>query len=102
MLDAVCTHQTSSAASRDSAVKLTSDSYRFWVAHKNLGVTFQSHVRFARKVQKYGDAFSKSSSICLNQTIYLSLVGGKTDRRTGRMNGRGRSDHCRYEIKKIS
>ena len=26
-------------------------------------ITFQSHIRFARKVQKYGDAFSKSSSI---------------------------------------
>ena len=39
------------------------DSYQFWVPHKNLRVTFQSHIRFARKVQKYGDAFSKSSSI---------------------------------------
>ena len=63
VLDAVCTHVTSSTASRDSAVKLTTDSYQFWVAHLNLRVTFQSHVRFARKVQKYGDAFSKSSSI---------------------------------------
>ena len=26
-------------------------------------VTFQLHIRFARKVQKYGDAFSKSFSI---------------------------------------
>ena len=26
-------------------------------------MTFQLHIRFARKVQKYGDAFSKSSSI---------------------------------------
>ena len=25
----------------------------------NLRVTFQSHIRFARKVQKYGDAISK-------------------------------------------
>ena len=33
LLDAVCTHATSSAASRDSAVKLTTDSYQFWVAH---------------------------------------------------------------------
>ena len=63
MLDAVCTHVTSSAASRDSAVKLMTDSYQFWVAHQNLRVTFQSDIRFARKVQKYGDAFSKSSSI---------------------------------------
>ena len=63
MLDAVCTHVTSSAASRDNAVKLMTDSYQFWVAHLNLRVTFQSHIRFARKVQKYGDAFSKSSSI---------------------------------------
>ena len=54
---------TSSAASRDSAVKLMIDSYQFWVAHSNLRVPFQSHIRFARKVQKYGDAFSKSSSI---------------------------------------
>ena len=45
MLDAVCTHVTSSAASRDSAVTLTTDSYQIWV------------------VQKYDDAFSKSSSI---------------------------------------
>ena len=43
MLDVVCIHVTSSAASRDSAVKLTTDSYRFWVAHLNLQVTFQSH-----------------------------------------------------------
>ena len=59
MLDAVCTNVTSSAASRDSAFKLSTDSYQFWVAHLNLRVTFQSHIRFARKVQKYGDAFSK-------------------------------------------
>ena len=63
MLDAVCTHVTSSAALCDSAVKLTTDSYQFWVAHLNLRVTFQWHIRFARKVQKYCDAFSKSSSI---------------------------------------
>ena len=63
VLDAVGTHVTSSAASCDSAVKLTTDSYQFLVAHYNLRVTFQSHIRFARKVQKYGDAFSKSSSI---------------------------------------
>ena len=49
---------------RLGAAKLTTDSYQFWVAHYNLRVTFQSHIRFARKVQKYGDAFSKSSSIC--------------------------------------
>ena len=63
MLDAVCTHEMLSAASRNNAVKLMIDSYQFWVAHLNLRVTFQSHIRFARKVQKYGDAFSKSSSI---------------------------------------
>ena len=62
-MDAVCTHETSSEASRVSAVKLTTDSYQFWVAHYNLRVTFQSHIRFAKKVQRYGDAFSKSSSI---------------------------------------
>ena len=64
MLDAVCTHVTSSAALRGSAVKLTTDSYQFWVAHLNMRVTFQSHKRFAREVQKYDDAFSKSPSIC--------------------------------------
>ena len=45
MLDAVCTHVTSSAASRDRAVTLTTDSYQILV------------------VQKYGDAFSKFPSI---------------------------------------
>ena len=55
---------TSSAASCDSAVKLTTDSYQFWLAHKNLRASFQSHKQFSRKVQEYGDAFSKSSSIC--------------------------------------
>ena len=39
MLDAVCTHMTSSAASRDRAVTFTTDSYQICV------------------VQKYGDAF---------------------------------------------
>ena len=63
MLDAVCTHVTSSAAWPDSAVKLTTDSYKFLFAHLNLLVTFQLHIRLAGKVQKYGDAFSKSSSI---------------------------------------
>ena len=65
VLDAVCTHVTSSAASCDSAVKLTTDSYQFWVAYYNLRVTFQSHIRFASNVQKYGDAFSRSPSIGL-------------------------------------
>ena len=32
VLDAVCTHVTPSAASRDSAVKIMTDSYQFWVA----------------------------------------------------------------------
>ena len=54
LLDDVCTYVTSSAASRHSAVKLTTDSYQFSVAHLNLRV---------RKVQKYGETFSKSSSI---------------------------------------
>ena len=44
VLGAVCTHLASSAASRDSAVKLTTDSYQFWVAHLNLRVTFQLHI----------------------------------------------------------
>ena len=57
MLDAVCTHVTLSAESRDSAVKLTADSYKFSVAHLNLRVAFQSPIWFARKVQKYVDAF---------------------------------------------
>ena len=47
------------------------DLYQFWVAHLNLRVTFQSHIRFARKVQKYGDAFSKSSSIYC--TVYTGV-----------------------------
>ena len=33
------------------------------VAHLKLEVAFQSHVLFARKLQNYGDSFSKSSSI---------------------------------------
>ena len=33
VLDTVCTRVTSSAASRYSAVKLTIDSFQFWVAH---------------------------------------------------------------------
>ena len=40
MLDAVCTHVTSSAASRDSAVKLTTDSYQICVALKTLASNF--------------------------------------------------------------
>ena len=60
MLDAVCTHVTSSAASRDSAVKLTTDS---------LGCTlilvgnFSIAYTVCKTSAKYGDAFSKSSSI---------------------------------------
>ena len=73
MLDAVCTHLTSSAASRDSAAKLTIYSYQFWVAHLKLRVNFQSHIRFARKVQKYDDAFSKSSSIYKLATGNISI-----------------------------
>ena len=33
VMDAVCTHFTSQAVSRYIAVKLTTDSYQFWVAH---------------------------------------------------------------------
>ena len=51
MLYAVCTHVTSSAASRDRAVTFTTDSYQIWV------------------VQKYGDAFSMSSSIYFHRNI---------------------------------
>ena len=32
-MPAVCTHVASSAAPRDIAVKLATDSYQFWVAH---------------------------------------------------------------------
>ena len=68
MLDVVCTHVASSAASRDSAAKSMTGSYQFCVARKNLRVTFQLHIRFARKMQKYGDSFSKSFSICSVQS----------------------------------
>ena len=78
MLDTVCTHVTSSAASRDSAVKLMTDSYQFWVAHLNMRASFQSHIRFARKVQKYGDAFSKSSSIFTFRAINTFLSNSGT------------------------
>ena len=76
MLDAVCTHVTSSAALRDSAAKLTTDSYQFWVADQNRRITFQSHIRFSRKVKKYGDAFSKSSSIIIKiiKTIVIIII----------------------------
>ena len=56
------------------AVKLVTDSYQFWVAHLNLRVTFQSHIRFARKVQKYGDAISKSSSRLALETAVKDFV----------------------------
>ena len=69
VLEGVCTHVTSSAASRDSAVKLMTDSYQFWVAHYNLRVTFQSHIRFARKVQRYGDAFQSPLVYVLKKII---------------------------------
>ena len=65
-------HVTSSVASRDSAVKLMTDLKRFWVAHLNLRVTFQSHIQFARKAQYYGDASSKSS--CIDQTLHISII----------------------------
>ena len=64
LLEAVCTHVTSAAALGYSAVKFTTDSNQFWIAHKNLRVTFQTHSLYVRKKrEKYGDAFSKSSSI---------------------------------------
>ena len=56
MLGAVCTHVTSSAASRDSAVKLTTLALK---PASNFSIAYT----VARKVQKYGDTFSKSSSI---------------------------------------
>ena len=69
----VCTHVTSSETTRYSAVKLATDSYQglstespcsyqFWIAHLNLRVTFQSHT-VCEKSAKYGDTFSKSSSL---------------------------------------
>ena len=73
MLDAACTHVKSEAASRDGAVELATGSYQFWVAHKDLTVTFQSHILFARKVQKYGDAFSKSSNIISKFKLQMLL-----------------------------
>ena len=66
VLGAVCTHVTSSAASRDIADKLTPDSYQFWVAHYNMRVTFQSHYTVCKKSAKNGDALSKYSSILQN------------------------------------
>ena len=56
-------HLASPAASRYSAVKLTTDAYQFWVAKLNMRVTFQLHIWFARKVQKYGSSFSNFSII---------------------------------------
>ena len=41
----------SSAAWRDSAVKLTPDSYHFWVAHLNLRVTFNRIYSLQEKCQ---------------------------------------------------
>ena len=82
MLDAVFANVTSSTASRYSAVKLTTDSYQFRVAHVNLRVTFKSHVRFGRKVQKYGDAFSKSSSIIEPQHEISNNVVCATSKRS--------------------
>ena len=36
-------------------------------------VALQSHIRFARKVQKHGDAFSKSSSIFVMVINYCKV-----------------------------
>ena len=75
VLDAVCTHVTLSTASRDSAAKFTTNSYQFWVTHQNLRVTFQMYIQFARIVQKYGDAFSKSCSIFSFSYINIKHLG---------------------------
>ena len=65
MLDVVCAHVTSSAASRDSAVKLTTDSFQLHC----MGCTLKPASNFSiaytvcKKSAKYGDAVLKSSSI---------------------------------------
>ena len=48
----VCTHVTSSAASRDNAVKLTTDSYQFWVAHKKPASNFSIAYTVCKKSAK--------------------------------------------------
>ena len=53
VLDAVCTHATSLAASRYSAVKLTTDSYQFWVSHLNLRVTYGLHEKFKNMLMRF-------------------------------------------------
>ena len=70
VLDAVCTHVTSSAASPYSAVNLRTDSYQFWV------VTFQSHIRFARKVQNMAMHFQKPIVVtCVTLAKAVLVVG---------------------------
>ena len=64
-----------------SSVKLTTDSYQFWVAHLNMRVTFQLYIRFARKVQKYGDEFSKSSSIFISKILKEVEISDSTQAR---------------------
>ena len=49
------------------------DSCEVRVAHLKLEVAFQSHILFARKLQNYGDAFFKSSS------IYSCLIARNPD-----------------------
>ena len=60
--------------SRCNTVKFMNDSYQFWVAHLRLQVAFQSHLPFARKMQNYGDAFSKSSNILWFHTTFIYLI----------------------------
>ena len=57
-MDAVCTHVTSSAASRDCAVKLTTDSYQFWVAQLKPVSYFSTAYTVCKKSAIYGDASS--------------------------------------------
>ena len=64
-----------------SSVKLTTDSYQFWVAHLNLRVTFQLYIRFARKMQKYGDEFSQSSSIFISKILKEVEISDSTQAR---------------------
>ena len=63
LLDAVCNHVKLSGTSRYDTSKLTTDPYEFGAAHLTLHVAFRSHLTLARKLQNYGYAFSKYSSI---------------------------------------
>ena len=63
MLDAVCYHVTSSAASRDSEVKLTTDHTKSGLHIKPASNFSIAYTVCKINAKKYGDAFSKSSSI---------------------------------------